>query len=120
MAATLAQNSTFSFAGATYTVTSVSVEGPQPEIVNMSAKGGPVGQMKMVWTGSYTSPGRVTIDAFGFTDPLTLIGEQGNAVFTTPAGSITRNAICDSASVDAQVGQVLRVRMTFMPTDYIP
>lgn len=120
MAVSLAQNSTFSFGGATFTVTSVTVDGPTPEIVNMTAKDDAVGIMRMVPTGAYTSPGRIAIEAFGFSDPKNLIGTVGSAVFTTPQGSITRNAVCDSANVDAQVGQVLRVRVTLMPTDYTP
>lgn len=120
MAISLAQNSTFSFGGTTYTVTSVTVDAPQPEIVNMTAVNDPVGTIRMVPTGAYSSPGRISVEGFGFSDPKDLIGVIGSAVFSTPGGSVTRNAICDSATVDAQVGQVLRIRMTLMPTDYTP
>ena len=117
---TLSQGTSFSFRGAGYTVTSVSVDGPQPEIVNMSGVNAASGSMIMVPTGAYTNPGRISVEGFGFFDPLALVGTVGQATFTTPGGTITRQAVCDSASVDARLGQLLSVRITLMPTDYYP
>lgn len=118
MAIALAQNSTFSFKGTAYTVTSVSVEAPTPEVVNMTAIDDGVSQMVMVPTGALTAPGQISVECLGFSDPAALVGELGSAVFTTPQGTITRNAVCNSASVDARTGDVLRVRFTLTPTDY--
>ena len=115
--ATLANQSKFTFGGNVYTVTSVSVEAPQPEIVNMTAVTDGAKVVRMVYTGDYTSPGRISVQGFGFYDPKDLIGLADNASFETPSGTVSRFCILDSASTEARVGDVLRVSMTFMPTD---
>lgn len=115
--ATLANQSKFTFKSGVYTVTSVSVEAPQPEIVNMTGVSDGPKVMRMVRTGDYTSPGRISVQGFGFYDPKNLVGEFGNVSFETPSGTVGRFCILDSASTEARVGDVLRVSMTFMPTD---
>lgn len=117
MVQSLANRSQFTFAGVKFLATSVSVQGPSPEIADMSTFDSNL--VKLVPTGSYTSPGRIDVECLGFVDPLSIIGETGEVVFTTPAGAIARNVICESASSDAQVGDVLRMRMSFVPTDYV-
>lgn len=115
--ATLANQSTFTFKGSVYTVTSVSVEAPQPEIVNMTGLLDGPKVMCMVRTGAYTSPGRISVEGFGFYDPKNLVGQFGDVSFATPSGTVGQFCILDSASAEARVGDVLRVSMTFMPTD---
>lgn len=117
--ATLANQSSFSFNGTVYTVTSVIVESPQPEIVNMTAQTDSASVMRMVRTGAYTSPGRISLEGFGKDDPKTLVDSPGGqAVFTMAGGgSITRYCIIDSARVEGKVGDVFRVSITLMPTD---
>jgi len=114
----LSQNSTFSFAGGVYDVTSVAVQGPTPEIVDMTPGGAPVGQKWYLASGAYTDTGSIDVEAYGFADPINLIGVAGQAVFTTPLGSVARNVICESASVEGRVGELLRLRFTLKPTDY--
>jgi hypothetical protein len=115
--ATLANQSTFRFQGNVYTVTSVAIEAPQPEIVNMTAYNDGVQIMRMVKTGAFTSPGKISVEGFGLYDPKNLVGQFGQVSFVTPVGSVARFCILDSASTDAKVSDVLRVSMTFMPTD---
>lgn len=118
--ASLAQG-TFKLDNTTLEVVSMSVEAPQPEIVDMTGGGDSVKSKVMVRTGAYISPGRVSIDGFGFADPMTLAGFSGQAVFTTsntPAVTITRWVIVDSVSVDAKIGDVYRYRITMTPTDF--
>lgn len=115
---TLANRSSFSFRGSAYTATSVSVDAATPEIVNMTAVGDPVGAMKMVPTGAYTSPGRISVECLGFADPIGLVGTTGDAVLSTSGTTITKRVVCESASVEARVGDLLRLRFSLMPTDY--
>lgn len=112
----LANTSSFSFNGTTYTATAVTIEGPQPEIVNMTSRADAVGAMVMVPTGAYTAPGRISVDALGFSTPG--LGVIGNATFSTPGGSFTRRVVVESASVEGRVGDLLRIRFSLMYTDY--
>lgn len=114
----LANQSAFTFGGAAYTATSVAVEAPTPEIVNMTAVGDGVGTIKMVPTGAYTSPGRINVECLGFADPISLVGSTGDAVLSTSGTTITKRVVCESASVEARVGDLLRLRFSLMPTDY--
>jgi hypothetical protein len=114
----LSHQSTFTFMGGTYDVTSVSVQGPTPEVVDMTPHNAPASQRILVPTGAYTDTGSIDVEALGFADPKNLTGLQGEAVFTTPLGSVTRIVICESASAEGRVGDVLRLRFTLKPTDY--
>lgn len=84
----------------------------------MTPSGAPVGEKYLVPTGAYTDTGSIEVEALGFADPKNLIGLRGAAVFATPLGSVTRSVICESASADGRVGDVLRLRFTLKPTDY--
>lgn len=121
---TLANQSNFTFqtsaqtAPSAYTVTSVIVESPQPEIVNMTAMSDSVQKVRMVKTGAYTSPGRISLEGFGTDDPKDLVGKAGDAVFSMAGGgAISRFCIVDSARLEGKVGDVFRVSITLMPTD---
>lgn len=116
--AALANGSTFSFKGSSYTVTSVTVDGPTPEVADVTSATDQAGRKVLAWTGDYTSPGSISVDGFGFVDPLGLIGQRGTAVFATPSGSLSRNVYCEQASVEARTQDVIRVRFRFVPTDY--
>lgn len=117
--ADLAHQSTLTFNGTTYTVTSVSVEAPTPEIANLTGFNTPVGKFGLAKTGDYTAPGRISIEGFGFDDPKAFVdNDPADAVFATPKGTITRRCFVQSASVTGRVGDVLRISVTLTPTDY--
>jgi hypothetical protein len=120
MAVVLANRSQFVFAGATYTATSVSISAPTPEVINMTSASDPLRTIKIVPTGDYTSPGSIEVECLGFSDPTALIGVIGQATLSTRAGAISRNVLCESASVQAEVGALLRLRFSLTPTDYVP
>jgi hypothetical protein len=105
---------TFLFNGVAYSATSVQVEAPTAEIVNMTAATMRPGRAEMVPSGDITSPGRVTVEAISSTDPASLVGTRGRLLFT----GVSRNAICETASLEARTADLFRVRMTFIPTDY--
>lgn len=114
MTLALSQKSGFSFRGSHFFATRVSVESPQPEITDMTGMDDPVGAIVMVPTGAFTAPGRVSVDAFGFTDPSAMVGLDGEAVFATQVGRMSFQAVCESASVEAQVGELLRVSFSLL------
>jgi hypothetical protein len=120
MAVVLANRAQFVFAGEVYTATGVSVTAPTPEVVNMTSFDAAIRNQIQVPTGDYTAPGRIEVECFGFRDPKDMVGAVGMATLTTRAGSITRRVICDSADVSAQVGELLRLRFSLTPTDYVP
>jgi hypothetical protein len=118
--ARLAQGA-FKFDNQSYEVVSLTVEAPEPEIVDMTSVDDAIKVKRMVRTGDYRSPGRISLDAFSASDPKTLVGHSGVAVFSTndtPSVSITRHVIVDSVSTDAKIGDVYRARITMMPTDH--
>jgi hypothetical protein len=116
MSARLANRSQFAFNGTTYAATAVTVEAPQPEIVDMTSADAALGGRRIVATGDILSPGRVSVEALGYADPRVLVGVAGNATFTTPAGSITARAVCESAAVEGRVADLLRVRFSLVMT----
>lgn len=118
MPRSLANRSQFEFAGQTYAATAVSVESPTPEIVNMTGIADGKDVVMMVPTGAYTAPGRISVDAFGFADPKSLAGEMGEAKFTTPLGTFSHDVVCESASVEGRVADLLRIRFSLLMTSY--
>ncbi len=114
----LANGTTFTFSGTAYTVTAIRVSSPQPEIVNMTAIDSPLGQMWMVKTGDALSPGTVEIDVLGVVDPTTLVGTYGDLEITGTAqvGSGLK-ALCESATMEARVADVIRGSVRFVLTD---
>lgn len=84
----------------------------------MTAQADDIGVVRMVKTGDYTSPGRISLEGFGQYDPKSLVGTAGDAVFVMAGGStISRFCIVDSARLEGKVGDVFRVSITLMPTD---
>lgn len=114
----LSNTASFSFKGTSYTVTNVSVEAPTPEVVNMTSSTDPAGVLVMVPTGAYTAPGKITVECLGCSDPAGLVGQMGTAVFTTSLATISKNVVCDSASTEGRVGDLLRLRFSLMLTNY--
>ena len=113
----LAQGTSFSFGGASYAVTSVRARAPQPEIVDMSPIGHPIGTAPMlVSTGVFTEPAAVEIELIGALSPVGMIGQKNMLAISGPMGVITSMAICEAAEVSAQVGDVVRGSARFVFT----
>ena len=120
MAGFVASGATFTFCGVKATVTRVSVETPTAEIVDMTAHNTPAGQIVLVPTGAYTG-GTIDIDYIagnGGTDPATAVGKCGDAVFNGVGYSVTKKVVCESATKDASVGQLVAGSMRFRLTNY--
>jgi hypothetical protein len=115
------QGSTFTFKGVVFTATSVSVEAPEAEIVDMTPVTANIGFRVLVPTGDLGgSTGKIDVEGFGFDDPYFYVAQVGQIRFATRLGTITRQVVCDSCSVTGRVGDLLRFRISFVPTDYYP
>ena len=110
---------TFTFPGFTAHYTSISVEEPQAEVVDMTSASDALGTKRMVPTGDIASPGRIRVDYIrrpDTTQPLAMVGalgiNAGNAVTLTfshaSAGSFTTKAILESASNEVANGDMMR------------
>lgn len=111
------QGTTFTFPGFTAHYTSISVEEPQAEIVDMTDLGDAVGVRRMVGTGDITSPGRVRVDYIrqaGTPAPLTISGLSGSLSISHANVSVTKKAILESATSEIAVGQFLRGTLNFV------
>jgi hypothetical protein len=118
MAGVTALGATFSFAGFAGSVTGISVESPTAQITDMTPMGASIGYIMMVPTGDWAG-GTVTVDFVSTGQDLqAVVRKPGRLVFSSPAFSIGRNVICESASVTAQLGDVVRGSLKFLITDY--
>jgi hypothetical protein len=120
MAGFVASGATFTFCGVQATVTRVSVEAPTAEIVDMTAHNSPAYQIVLVPTGVYTG-GTIDIDyiaSAGGTDPATAIGKVGQAVFSGIGYGVAKQVVCESATKEAAVGQLVTGSMRFRITDH--
>ena len=104
-------------------VTSISIEEAQPEVVDMTDIGDPLGGRRIMATGDVLSPAKVTIEfmrtAFdlgnfppGYTTD-TQGGLEGYLLISCPSFTINQPAVLDSASTDMAVGDVIRGKMSF-------
>lgn len=115
-------NATFTFNGIAATVTSVQVETPVAEIVDMTPITAPAGYTYQAATGDIRG-GSVTVDFLfraGGTDPQTLVGQNGLLTFTSSAYSVGRRVILESASVSARTGELVSGQLKFRMTDFVP
>ena len=113
--ATLAQQSSLSFGGYTYTVTAISVESATPEIVDMTSVSDSVGTLRMVNTGAFTAPGKISVEGFGPSRPAS--GASGTVdVNLGGSSSFSATAVCESSAAEARVGDVLRIRFSLILT----
>jgi hypothetical protein len=113
MAAIASGNVTF---GAhTFDATSVRVDGSVAEVVDMTSVTDGSGQVFMVPTGAYSSPGSAVIEALFTFDPSSLVRRTGILSFSD---RFSRRVVCTSVSVEGKTGDLLRCVLTFTPTDY--
>ena len=127
MAGFTAQGAVFTWTGTppfTGKVTGISVETPTAVVADMTAVGDQAGYMVMVPTGDWVG-GTIAVDFVSFGDPQGIVRQTGVLTLTTaapagstPALSISRRALCQSASVAAQVGEIVRGSLKFLMTDY--
>jgi len=118
MAGATAQGATFSFLSFSGTLTGISVEMPTAEVTNMTAASDKLGYHFVVPTGEQTG-GTITVDFLTINaDPWTFVKKVGNLTFSSGGYSVSRRVICESASVSAQAGELVRGSLRFLMTDY--
>ena len=120
MAGITAHGATFTFNAFGGEVTGISVESPVAELANMTSMTDPVGMVKMVPTGEI-SGGTITVDFLaraGSALPTTHVRQRGQLRFASSNLTYVVNAVCESASISAQAGDLIKGSLRFRPTDY--
>ena len=111
-------NASLSFGGnAIGSVVGLQVETPQAELVDMTSVYDPSGSQMLVPTGAVTG-GSITVDYLASGLPSVAIGTVGAVVFTSTAMSVSKQAVLESATVEARTGELVRGTMKFRLTDY--
>ena len=119
MAGVTAQGATFSFLTFSGKLLGISVEMPTAEVANMTSASNRLGFVVMVPTGDWAG-GTITVDFLTFNvDPQTLVRKTGTLRFTSAGYSVARRVICESASITAQTGELVRGSLKFLMTDYL-
>ena len=111
---------TFTFPGFTAHYTSISVQEPEAEVVDMTRISDPVRTRRMVATGDVTSPATVRVDYIRLANtpaPLTISGLSGQLVISHPNVSVSKKAVLQSATSEIAVGDVLRGTLNFVIDD---
>lgn len=116
MSAVSAQGASFTFGTFSGLVTGLSVTTPTAEIADMTGVGNGSGQMMLVATGAW-SGGEMTVELLSAGDPQGLVRTAGIATFTSPRFSINRRVICESATIEARTGELVRSTLKFRLTD---
>ena len=114
------QGATFTFPGFTALCTSISVQEPEAEVVDMTRINDPVRTRRMVATGDVTSPATVRVDYIRLANtpaPLTISGLSGQLVISHPNVSVSKKAVLQSATSEIAVGDVLRGTLNFVIDD---
>lgn len=114
----IAYGATFTFNSVAATVVGVQVETPSAEIVDMTGVGDNANQIVMVPTGAFTG-GTITVDYLANGVPAAELGTVGPIVFASPAFTVERRGILESATVEARTGELVRGTLRFRLTDYM-
>jgi len=118
MAGVTAHGATFTFSSFSGKLTGISVEMPTAEVTNMTAAGDRLGYTFMVPTGEQ-SGGTITVDFITTNaDPWVFVKQIGVLTFSSQGYTVSRRVICESASVSAQSGELVRGSLRFLITDY--
>jgi hypothetical protein len=118
MAGATAQGATFSFLGFSGRLTGISVEMPTAEVTNMTAAEDGLGYTFIVPTGEWAG-GTITVEFLTFNaDPQSFVRKVGSLTFTSAGYTVSRRVVCESASVSAQAGELVRGSFKFLMTDY--
>jgi hypothetical protein len=118
MAGVTAQGATFTYNSFSGKISGISVEMPTAEVTDMTAVQDGVGYSMMVPTGEW-SGGTITVDFITSNqDPQAFVKTTGQLVFSSVGYSISRRVVCQSASVAAQTGEIVRGSLKFLMTDY--
>jgi hypothetical protein len=112
-------SATFSYGSFSGYVTGLQVEHPTAETVNMTGRSDAVGTFRLVPTGEKKG-GSITVDFMhnGTFDVAALIGTYGSLTFSSTAYSVSKSVICETASMEARTGEVVRGTLKFLMTDY--
>ena len=119
MAGVTAHGALFYYNGFRGSVSGISIETPSAEVTDMAGTSDASGVQKLVPTGGLTG-GTITVDFLTSSgDPQSLVRSVGNLSFSSPGYSVARRVLCESASVTAQAGELVKGSIRFRITDYM-
>lgn len=113
----LVSGASFIFGRGSWSISSLSVETPTAEVVDMTSVFDDKRSCVLVPTGAITG-GSVTIEFYGTVDPQEFVGMRDRLILYSRNFQITRNAILEKASLDVRTGEAVRGTLTFRLTDY--
>ena len=120
MAGLTAHGATFTFNSFGGEVTGISVESPVAELTDMTSAGHPAGFIVMQPTGAL-SGGSITVEFLAKTGaalPASHVRQFGQLRFASPKFTYAVQVVCESASISAQSGDLVKGSIKFRPTDY--
>lgn len=111
---------TFTFNGSTAFVSGLEVTVPKAEVVDMTGGSDLPGAGTFMPSGEFSSPGTIAVEfvAGPGTDPQNLVRQRGLLVFSSQGLTISRNVICDGATISARTGETVKGTLSFTMTDY--
>lgn len=101
-------------------VTSISVDTPSAELVDMTSLFASAGSIVIVPTGSWKG-GAVSVEfteSAGTASLTSLVRGYGNLTFASPGFTVSRQVVLESASSAVAVGEVVKGSAKFVITDY--
>lgn len=112
-------SATFTYGAFAGYVTGLQVEHPTAETINMTGVNDPAGTFRLVPTGE-KSGGSISVDFMhnGTFDIASLVGTYGTLSFSSSAYSVSKSVICETVSMEARTGEVVRGTLKFLMTDY--
>jgi hypothetical protein len=122
MAGLNAHGGTFTFSNFTAAISSISIETPTAEVVDMTSISAAANHVVMVPTGAW-SGGAISVDYIRVSqtvDPQTLVSKTARLSFSSAGYSVARQVVLQSASTEARVGDLVRGSLRFVLTDYYP
>lgn len=127
MAGLTAHGAAFVFLDFRGDITGISIESPSAEVTNMTSASDPVGHIVMVPTGEIAG-GTITVDFLAKAPPgsgaaplpTVYVKKVGSLFFASPSFACKVNVVCESASISAQSGDLIKGTLRFRPTDYYP
>ena len=120
MAGLIGQGATFTFRGFSAAITGISVEYPKAEVANMTSMSHGLGYVVLVPTNDW-SAGSLSVDYLRHAstgDPQDQVRKVNQLTLASSGFTISKRVVCESASSEVRVGELVRGNLKFTITDY--
>jgi hypothetical protein len=120
MAGVTSQGATFTFRGFSGAITGIQVEYPKAEITDMTSVSHGLGYVVLVPTNDW-SAGSFSVDYIRTPetgDPQDHVRKVSQLTMASSGFTISKRVVCESASNEVRVGELVRGNLKFTITDY--